>query len=288
MPTAVRSVGAMVSGWAAPVCAASRGSVSCWTEHREAPLIYDRTVTHLDLTSSASPDTATPASRTLLIDAQALERHAPLTGKILLHPVSLQLYSGDRIAVTGPSGAGKSVLMRLLSLLDAPDSGHILWRGIPVERATILSYRRHVAYLKQRAAMLDGTVDDNLHAPFTLNIYRDLRYSRDTVLALLNAAGRDATFLDKNASELSGGEAQITALIRVLQLEPTVLLLDEPTASLDPASAAIVERMVDSWFAAAPGRALAWVSHDPAQAARISNRAVQLQAGWVQTAEHAA
>lgn len=225
------------------------------------------------------------APRRVLVEARALERHASAGGKILLYPVSLRLASGDRLAVTGPSGAGKSVLMRLLSLLDAPDGGDILWRGKPVERATILPYRRSVAYLKQRAAMLDGTVDDNLQAPFGLQVYRDLRYSRDTIQGLLAAAGRDTAFLAKQASELSGGEAQITALLRVLQLSPTVLLLDEPTASLDPASTAIVEAMVDHWFNAAPERALAWVSHDPAQAARISNRTLQLQAGRVQTAE---
>lgn len=232
--------------------------------------------------SLLSPSTV---SRRLLIDARNLERHAPLTGIPLLHPVSLQLQGGDRLAVTGPSGAGKSVLLRLLALLDAPHGGDIRWCGKIVERQAIPAYRRSVAYLKQRAAMLDGSVETNLHAPFALKIYGDLRYSQETVLGLLEAAGRDASFLAKNASELSGGEAQITALVRVLQLAPTVLLLDEPTASLDPASATIVEAMVELWFAAAPGRALAWVSHDPVQAARISNRNLRLQAGRVQQTE---
>jgi putative ABC transport system ATP-binding protein len=220
--------------------------------------------------------------RHLLIDARDLVRHAPMTSQYLLHPVSLQLHDGDRVAVTGPSGAGKSVLLRLLALLDEPDGGEIHWRGALVSRRTIPAYRRSVAYLKQRAAMLDGSVADNLHAPFALKIYNDLHYSHEAILDLLTAAGRDASFLAKKAGELSGGEAQIAALIRVLQLAPTVLLLDEPTASLDPASAAIVEAMVDQWFTAMPGRALAWVSHDPAQAARVSNQTLQLQAGWVQ------
>jgi len=220
--------------------------------------------------------------RHLLIDACDLERHAPSGGKCLLHPVSLQVHGGDKVAVTGPSGAGKSVLLRLLALLDAPDGGSIRWHREAIDRKTIRHYRRSVAYLKQRAAMLDGSVADNLHAPFALKVYSDLRYSQQTVLDLLAAAGRDASFLNKQASELSGGEAQLTALLRVLQLAPTVLLLDEPTASLDPASAAVVEAMVDLWFAAIPGRAVVWVSHDPAQAARVSNRALRLQGGRVQ------
>ncbi len=226
----------------------------------------------------------------VLIDARQITRHAPRTGKILLHPVSLQLRGGDRVAVTGPSGAGKSVLLRVLASLDAADGGTLAWRGEPLTRGGILQYRRRVAYLKQRAIMLDGSVEDNLRAPFALQVYRDLRYREDTVLALLAASGRDASFLRKYAADLSGGEAQITALVRVLQLQPSVLLLDEPTASLDPASAAIVEAMVAHWHGetAQPPRAYAWVSHDPAQAARICDRTLQLRAGEVQSGARAA
>jgi putative ABC transport system ATP-binding protein len=232
--------------------------------------------------SSDAPLASSSEARRLLIDAYQLQRHASDSGACLLYPLSLHLHGGDRLAVTGPSGAGKSVLLRLLALLDAPDGGQIRWCGVAVDRRTILGYRRSVAYLKQRATMLDGSVADNLRAPFALKIYRDLHYSAQTVLHLLAAADRDASFLQKNAAELSGGEAQITALVRVLQLAPTVLLLDEPTAALDPVSQAIVEAMVDRWFAAVPGRALAWISHDPAQAARIGNRSLHLAAGRIQ------
>ena len=86
-------------------------------------------------------------------------------------------------------------------------------------------------------------------------------------------------FLDKRASELSGGEAQIAALIRVLQLAPDVLLLDEPTASLDPASAREIEALVDAWFAGNPARASIWVSHDPEQALRVGARQLTMARG---------
>jgi putative ABC transport system ATP-binding protein len=174
------------------------------------------------------------------------------------------------------------VLLRLLASLDAPSSGSLTWRGQAVTRRNILAYRRAVAYVAQRPAMFDGSVEDNLRIPYTLAIYRDSRYDPAAVETLLKAAGRDARFLAKSADELSGGEAQITALIRVLQLRPAVLLLDEPTAALDPDSAATVEAMVDSWFQASPAAALAWISHNPSQAQRIGNRTLHMEAGRVQ------
>ena len=110
--------------------------------------------------------------------------------------------------------------------------------------------------------------------------YRDVRFDRARAASLAAQAGRGDDFLDKRASELSGGEAQITALIRVLQLAPEVLLLDEPTASLDPESSRAIEALVHAWFAADPGRhASMWVSHDPAQAARMSARHLTMRAG---------
>jgi putative ABC transport system ATP-binding protein len=217
---------------------------------------------------------------TPLVQADGIERRDTLHGTNLLQPTDFALESGDRVAITGPSGSGKSVLLRALALLDPLAAGQVRWRGKTVSRAAIPRYRRAVAYIRQRAALLDGTVEDNLRYPFSLAVYRDARFDRAYAEALATRAGRGAGFLERQSSELSGGEAQIVALIRVLQLVPDVLLLDEPTASLDPESALACEALIGAWFDdAATPRAWVWVSHDTAQAARVGKRQLVMRAG---------
>jgi putative ABC transport system ATP-binding protein len=235
-----------------------------------------------------------------LIATHGVTRRVSARGAVLLQPTDFTLNAGERAAITGPSGSGKSVFLRTLALLDACDAGYVSWRGERVSRAGIPAYRRRVAYIAQRPAMLDGTVEDNLRYPFTLGVYRDVRFDRARAEQLAQAAGRDPAFLDKFASELSGGEAQIAALVRVLQLSPDVLLLDEPTASLDPGSARAIEALIDAWCgarvaqaeqaardaqAAQAERAFIWVSHDPAQAARVATRHLTMQAGVLRDTE---
>lgn len=214
-----------------------------------------------------------------LVAAHGVMRRDAVRGAVLLHPTDFTLYAGQRAAVTGPSGSGKSVFLRTLALLDACDAGYVTWRGARIARARIPAYRRRVAYIAQRPAMLDGTVEDNLRYPFTLKTYGDTHFDHHTAMQLAQAAGRGEDFLDKFAADLSGGEAQIAALVRVLQLAPDVLLLDEPTASLDPDSARAIEALVAAWFDADTSRACIWVSHNPDQAHRVATRHLTMRAG---------
>jgi putative ABC transport system ATP-binding protein len=214
-----------------------------------------------------------------LIATHGVTRRDAARGTVLLHPTDFALLEGQRAAITGPSGSGKSVFLRTLALLDAADDGFVTWRGERIARARIPAYRRRAAYIAQPPAMLDGSVEDNLRYPYTLAAYRDVSFNRDEAARLAEAAGRSADFLDKMASDLSGGEAQIAALVRVLQLAPDVLLLDEPTASLDPASALSIEALVANWSNADAARACIWVSHNPEQAARVASRHLFMSAG---------
>jgi putative ABC transport system ATP-binding protein len=215
----------------------------------------------------------------VLISTSGVTRRSAEGDRVLLAPTDFVLRESDRVVLAGPAGAGKSVFMRTLALLDRLDGGVLAWRHAPVARNGIPAFRRRVSYIAQRPAMLDGTVEDNLRYPFSLKVYRDLSFEHETALRLVSAAGRGADFLDKPAGELSGGEAQIAALIRVLQLDPEVLLLDEPTASLDPASTVDIEALIDTWLKGQPGRATVWVSHNPEQALRVGGRHLVMNGG---------
>lgn len=212
-----------------------------------------------------------------MLEARAIERRAG--GHRLLHRLSLAICGGERIALSGPSGAGKTVLLRALALLDPLDGGEIRLDGRPVEPAGVPAYRSRVGYLHQTPALAAGTVEANLRLPFTLGAHRHRRFDRDLILQTLGRLGRDERFLGRRRSELSGGEAQITALVRLLQLAPEVLLLDEPTAALDPESAELARRLLRDWQRGGDGRAYLWVTHDAALGGRVAERSLRLVDG---------
>jgi putative ABC transport system ATP-binding protein len=200
----------------------------------------------------------------------------------LLEGISLNVLEGDRIGLVGPSGAGKTLLLRVISCLDPIDTGSIEWSGRRVFAGIVPSYRSRVIYVHQRPALMDGSVEQNLRFPFGMKTHAARRFDKERVLHLLEGLGRGADFLEKSIQNLSGGEAQLTAIVRAVQLEPDVLLLDEPTASLDKASAERVERLVHEWwFEQREARAMVWVSHDRDQTLRMSRRQIALEGGKI-------
>jgi putative ABC transport system ATP-binding protein len=199
-----------------------------------------------------------------------------------LRDIRVVVRPGERITVLGPTGAGKTLLLRALALLDPLDEGAILANGQPVRSEEIPSFRSAVIYLHQRPALFEGNVEANLRHPFALKIHRRRDFDRDRILGLLEGLDRDASFLKKSHRDLSGGEAQIVALLRALQLDPTVLLLDEPTASLDGEAVRAIEGLLGRWYAEGAGRrAYLWVTHDPGQGERIADRFLWMQAGQI-------
>lgn len=214
----------------------------------------------------------------LLLEARGIGRRARDGEAWLLEDVSLAIGPGDRLGISGPSGSGKTLLMRALALLDPLDAGEVLWRGETIRAEAVPRFRRSVVYLHQRPAMFEGTVRDNLRRPFDLRIHQDLRFDPERAERILESLGRGAAFLEKSAQELSGGEAQVVALARALELDPDVLLLDEATSAMDPGTTRSAEEAVAAWQRGG-ARAYAWVAHDEEQVARVTERGLRLRHG---------
>lgn len=215
-----------------------------------------------------------------LLQAKSIGRYVSSSNRWLLRDASITVCGGDAIAVVGASGSGKTLLLRALAMLDPIDEGEIIWRGNSIAARDVPGFRRQVIYLHQRPALLEGTVEESLRMPFQFQIHVNSAFNRVYASSLLSSVGRDGTFLSRQTHDLSGGEAQIVALIRALQLNPSVLLLDEPTASLDGASTEVIEQFVLKWHNECQlERALVWVTHNREQAGRIANRMVEMDSG---------
>jgi putative ABC transport system ATP-binding protein len=203
---------------------------------------------------------------TFVLDAVGVRRG----GRLLVDDVTATIQAGACTAVTGPSGAGKSTLLRLLNRMLEPTAGRVLLRGTPLPALDVLALRRRVGLVAQRPALLTGEVLDELRVGRP-----DLPL--DEARSLLAEAGLPDDFADRATDGLSGGEAQRVCLARALALRPEVLLLDEPTSSLDPASAEAIERVVREQCDA--GGTVVLVSHDTAQARRLADDVIVLSAG---------
>lgn len=191
-------------------------------------------------------------------------------GRPVLRGVSLVAAPGRVTALLGPSGAGKSSVLRCAIRLDEPDAGAVLVDGVDVRELDPCALRRRVGLVAQQPLMLPGTVADNL-------TYATDGVGADAVAAALERAGLDPAFAGRDAGELSGGERARVAVARALTRGPEALLLDEPTAALDPARAAGIERLVADL--AADGLAILLTTHDVTLARRVAGAAVLLVAG---------
>jgi len=185
----------------------------------------------------------------------------------MLRDASLELHAGERVVLSGPSGSGKTLLLRTLVLLDDAQEGEVLWRGAPVTHTRVPTFRSRICYLQQRPVLGEtatGTVEASLRLPFGLHARRQEIFERERAVELLRRLGRGEEMLEQRTEELSGGERQIVILVRALLLEADALILDEPTAALDPWAAAAASELLQAWVGEdRDRRALLWVSHQP-------------------------
>ncbi len=173
-------------------------------------------------------------------------------------------------AVFGPSGSGKSTMLRLCNRLEIPTTGRVLFRGADIADLDPLRLRRQVGMCFQRPTPFPGTVADNLRVA-------DPRATEPRMQEVLERVALTGSWLDRDATALSGGEAQRMCLARALIAQPEVLLLDEPTSSEDAAAAEVVEHAVRRL--ADTGISALWVSHDFAQVRRIADRVLRIEDG---------
>ena len=188
----------------------------------------------------------------------------------LLHNVNLSLPEAGVTAVMGFNGAGKSVLLKIMHGILTPNSGSVLWNQQPSDAI----HRQAQAMVFQKPVLLKRSTKANID--FVLKQRRahnpTLRNELLTRVGLIDKAQQPARLL-------SGGEQQRLALARALACNPAVLFLDEATASLDPASTAIIERIVGEQSQA--GTKVIMVTHDSAQAARLAQQIIFLDSGTV-------
>lgn len=190
---------------------------------------------------------------------------------------NLVIEPATTIALLGPSGSGKSTLLEIAGLLQKPDHGRVLIDG-QARDVHDRAVRMSMAAVFQRPYLMKATVFDNVAYGLTLRRVPRADISRrvSEVLELVGLAG----FEPRSAATLSGGEAQRVALARALVLEPRVLMLDEPLASLDP----ILRRRMEQEFARilrARGMTAVYVTHDPEEALAISDHVAVLRDGKI-------
>lgn len=217
-------------------------------------------------------DSADFSGRHAFLETKDLTRE--VAGKVLVNAISVKVERGEVLAVVGPSGAGKSSFLRLLNRLDEPTAGTVHFDGREYHRYPPPELRRRVGMMMQSAFLFPGSVAENLR-------FGPRRRGQDLSSAqiddLLEQVGLEG-FAGRDVANLSGGEAQRVSLARTLANNPEVLLLDEPTSSLDEKT----EREIEVLLAkVVSGRHLTvlMVTHDSAQAVRISRRAILIDAG---------
>jgi tungstate transport system ATP-binding protein len=208
------------------------------------------------------------------------EREAPLLeardltvvlgGVVALDRLNLVIEPGLRTVVLGPNGSGKSVLLRALHGLVRPTSGSVAWgrrNGHPIRQAMVF----------QRPVMLRRSAIGNIAYALAIKGVAEPERNRIAAAALARVGLSDIAY--RPARVLSGGEQQRLALARAWSLEPEILFLDEPTASLDPGAAAEVERVIAS--IAAEGTRVLMTTHNLGQARRLADEIVFIHAGRI-------
>jgi len=214
-------------------------------------------------------------------DQQALVKLKGIRKKYdheVLNIASLALKKGQIYGLIGPSGAGKSTLLRIINLLTPPDSGSLYFHGIPapLNGTARLTLQRKMALVFQKTLLFRDSVWNNVAYGLRARNYSHKQIELK-VGPLLEQVGMEH-LAHRRADTLSGGEAQRVAIARAVAFDPELLLLDEPTANLDPRNIEIIENMITG-LSRERHMTVVMVTHNVFQARRIADEVIFLDKG---------
>jgi ABC-type iron transport system FetAB ATPase subunit len=192
----------------------------------------------------------------------------------------LALYGGQILGLAGPSGSGKSLLLRAIARLDRWSASTCLLEGTAAVTTAAPDWRAAVSYLPPTPQLWGRRLAEDFERLRSLRVHRRREPSLERAGELLESVGLEGA-LERDPALLSTGERQRAALVRALWLEPTVLLLDEPTAALDADAADRVERLLCEWVGAprrdGGARALVWAGHDRSRLERVATPLLEVR-----------
>ena len=208
----------------------------------------EKTEAHMATISPTTPTAETAAKDSSIPAVSVVDLHKSFGAQKVLNGINLSVSRGETLAVLGRSGTGKSVLLRIIIGLQKPDSGAVRIHGQDLEGLDIdhlSEIRLKMGFSFQHSALYDSlTVEQNVLFPLEHHA-KDMSKAeqRDRVMQLLAEVGMEG-HLNKMPSDISGGMQKRVGLARALALQPDILLLDEPTAGLDPISSAEIDDLV--------------------------------------------
>jgi len=201
----------------------------------------------------------------------------------VLNQIDLHVARGETLTVLGRSGTGKSVMLKLVIGLQQPDSGEIEIEGEPITGVPIddlNKIRKRVGFLFQSAALYDSlTVAENVAFPLRYHVHSSESERDDRVMELLRSVGMSDAH-EKMPSDLSGGMKKRVGLARALALDPQIMLLDEPTAGLDPITAGEINELIRQ-LQREHNMSSIVVTHDMRSVETVADRVAMLNEGRI-------
>lgn len=211
-----------------------------------------------------------------MLSVKQIALQASLGSAFLLQEISFSVAKGDRVALVGASGSGKTTLLRLLNRLIDPSSGAIFWRDRHLQQLDPLAVRREIVLVPQEPKLLGMTVEEAIAYPLQLQQLTRAEIA-NRIDTWCDRLGIEAEWRDRSEWQLSLGQRQRVTLARALAMQPQLLLLDEPTSSLDYGNATRVGQVLLEW--SREGKAVILSTHQLDFARQFGSRLLYLQDG---------